>query len=323
MTAITSNRIACATQSDILIAVITLKHLRYFEALSRLRHFGKAAEECAVTQPALSMKVQELERDLGVSLVERRPGDIRITDVGDEIALRARAVLTSVRDLADYARHSDGLLAGQLVLGAIPSIAPYLLPEALPIIRRRFPLLELTLRETQTATLVETLLAGPLDVVLLSLPIEHPDIVTLALFDDAFLLATRKEAKLEHPVRADAISGEKLLLLEEGHCLRDQALAYCGTVANKMRGQFGSTSLTTVVQLVANGYGVTLLPEMAVPFEIGRDRRIAVHRFADPQPNRTIGLAWRRSSPRTADFQALAAILTKLGRRRATPATPG
>ncbi|SEE15259.1 transcriptional regulator, LysR family [Rhizobiales bacterium GAS191] len=292
--------------------MVTLKHLRYFEALSRLRHFGKAAEECAITQPALSMKVQELERDFGVALVERCRGDIRITDLGLEIARRARAVLTSVRDLTDFARHGNEVLTGQLVLGAIPSIAPYLLPAALPIIRRRFPLLELTLRETQTAILIEELLAGPLDVVLLSLPVEHPDIVTLPLFEDAFLLATHKEAELDHPVAAEAISGEKLLLLEEGHCLRDQALAYCGAVASKMRGQFGATSLATIVQLVANGYGVTLLPEMAVPFEIGRSKRIAVHRFAKPQPRRTIGLAWRRTSPRTADFGALASVLTDI-----------
>jgi LysR family transcriptional regulator, hydrogen peroxide-inducible genes activator len=170
------------------MGMVTLKHLRYFEALSRLRHFGRAAEECAITQPALSMKVQELESDLGVILVERRHGGIKITDVGDEIAHRARGILASVRDLADYARHADGLLTGQLMLGAIPSIAPYLLPAALRVVRRRFPLLELTLRETQTAALVEGLLAGALDAVVLSLPVVHPDIVTLPLFDTPFYL---------------------------------------------------------------------------------------------------------------------------------------
>jgi LysR family hydrogen peroxide-inducible transcriptional activator len=294
------------------MVMVTLKHLRYFEALSRARHFGRASQECAITQPALSMKVQELEGDLGVALVERRRGGIEITAVGREIARQARGILASVQDLTDYARHAKELLTGPLLLGAIPSIAPYLLPAALPIMRRQFPLLELTLRETQTATLVEELLAGALDAVLLSLPVTNPEIVTLALFDEAFLLATCREAKFDHPVTVDGLSGEKLLLLEEGHCLRDQALAYCGTIADNMRGQFGATSLATLVLLVANGYGVTLLPEMAVPFEIGRSKRIVVHPFAEPQPRRTIGLAWRRTSPRTADFEALAGVLAKV-----------
>ena len=282
---------------------VTLRHLRYFEALSRLRHFGKAAEECAITQPALSMKVQELESDLGVILVERRHGGIKITDVGDEIAHRASGILASVRDLADYARHADGLLTGQLVLGAIPSIAPYLLPAALRVMRRRFPFLELTLRETQTAAFVEGLLAGALDAVVLSLPVVHPDIVTLPLFDNAFLLATRREAKLKHPVRPDAISGEKLLLLEEGHCLRDEALAYCATVASKTRNQFGATSLATVVLLVANGYGVCFRkwPYRSKPDAASKS---PCTNSPNHSPTRTVGLAWRRSSPRTTDFHA-------------------
>ena len=173
--------------------MLTLKQLRYFEALSRLRHFGRAAQECAISQPALSMKIQELEARLGLALVERRRNGVKLTSAGDEIAQRARSILTSVRDLSDYARNAAGSLSGKLVLGAIPSIAPYLLPAALPLVCTRHPALELTLRETQTSILVAELLAGELDTILLSLPIEHPEIATLPLFTDRFVLAARSE----------------------------------------------------------------------------------------------------------------------------------
>ncbi len=297
--------------------MLSLRQLRYFEALSRLHHFGHAADECAISQPALSMKIQELESLLGVPLVERRRGGVKLTHVGEEIARRARTILTSVRDLSDYARHSVGSLVGELVLGAIPSIAPYLLPAALPLVRERHPRLELTLRETQTATLVGELLAGQLDAILLSLPLAHPELATLSLFTDRFLLATSSDAPVDEtrPLTPADLMEENLLLLEDGHCLRDQALAFCGA-QSAMRERFGATSLSTLVQLVANGYGITLLPEMAVPIEVGSDRRIALHRFADPQPSRSIGLVWRRTSPRAADFVALGKILAEVGGSR-------
>jgi LysR family hydrogen peroxide-inducible transcriptional activator len=299
------------------MAMVTLKHLRYFEALSRLRHFGRAAEECAVSQPALSMQMQEFEAELGIALVERRRGGITLTAAGAEIARRARAILASVGDLSAYARHAAGRLSGTLVLGAIPSIAPYLLPAALPHIRERHPALELTLRETRTAVLVAELLAGQLDVVLLSLPVSHPEIATRALFTDHFVLAARAGSRLAAggPLSPERLGGENLLLLEDGHCLRDQALGYCGG-AGAMRERFGASSLATLVQLVANGYGVTLLPRMAVPVEVAEDPRIALRDFAEPRPSREIGLAWRRTSPQAADFIALGDILAEVGRPR-------
>jgi LysR family hydrogen peroxide-inducible transcriptional activator len=305
------------------MSMLSLKQLRYFEALSRLRHFGHAADECAITQPALSMKIQEFESLLGVALVERRRGGVKLTHAGEEIARRARAILASVRDLSDYARNSAGSLVGELVLGAIPSIAPYLLPAALPLVRERHPALELTLRETQTATLLGELLAGQLDAILLSLPIgHHPELASLALFTDRFLLARSSAQPFDEtrPLTPEGLRDENLLLLEDGHCLRDQALAFCGP-PTAMRERFGATSLSTIVQLVANGYGITLLPEMAVPIEVGTDRRITLHRFADPQPSRAIGLVSRRTSPRADDFVALGHILAEVGGARSTRST--
>jgi LysR family hydrogen peroxide-inducible transcriptional activator len=224
------------------------------------------------------MKIQELEAQLGLALVERRRGGVKLTSTGEEIARRARAILTSVRDLSDYARNAAGSLRGELVLGAIPRS-----PAALPLVRARYPALELTLRETQTSVLVSELLAGELDAVLLSLPVEHPEIATLPLFTDRFLLTVRGDASFDTSklLTPEILIQENLLLPEDGHCLRDQALAYCNA-ASTMRSRFGASSLATLVQLVANGYGITLLPEMAVPIEVGNDDRIALHRFAEP-----------------------------------------
>jgi LysR family hydrogen peroxide-inducible transcriptional activator len=209
--------------------VVSLRQLRYLESLAETRHFGHAAEACAVSQPALSMQIKELEDELKVSLVERRKSGIEFTEQGEEIARRARAILASVRDLLDYAQHQEGLLSGVLKLGAIPSIAPYLLPTALPELQRRYPALQLQLRETLTANLVRQLVTGDLDLILVALPIEDPEVETLFLFDDRFILAakaTKTNQGLRH-ANADMLSQDRLLLLEEGHCLRDQALSYC------------------------------------------------------------------------------------------------
>ena len=289
--------------------MITLKQLRYLAALAEHRHFGKAAEACAVTQPALSMQIRELEKDLGVDLVERRPGEVMLTETGGEVARRAERVLAGARDLAEFARHSGRLLTGRLRLGVIPTLAPYVLPQILPSLQRRFPELRVDLRETQTRNLLDELERGTLDAVLLALPVDDGDIETLALFDDPFLLAvpaTDPRGK-KRVVDAGDIDPRRLILLEEGHCLRDQALAFCGTRLETSSG-LGATSLSTVMQMVANGYGVTLLPRVALPVE-ARDARVKVLRFRDPQPARQIGLAWRRTSPRKADFAALGEIV--------------
>ena len=305
--------------------MITLRQLRYLSALAKHGHFGRAAEACSVTQPALSMQIRDLERTLGVAVVERRPGDVMLTDVGREIARRAEDVLTASRDLVDFARHRSGLLTGRLTLGVIPSLAPYLLPRILPLLQSRFPELQLELRETQTWQLIEDIKSGALDAAMLALPVAEPDIDTIALFEDLFLLAVpasdpRNEAAR---VAADDIDQSRLILLEDGHCLRDQALAFCATATRVRSGAgtvFGASSLNTVMQMVAGGYGVTLIPQIAADVE-RRDQRVKFLRLENPQPGRSIGLAFRRTSPRKADFAALGEVVKEsVGESRAPDA---
>ena len=286
--------------------MITLRQLRYLQALTQHRHFGRAAEACAVTQPALSMQIRDLEKQLGVELVERRPGEAALTEIGIEVARRGDQVLTAARDLVDFARHRGRVLTGRLKLGIIPTLAPYLLPKLLPSLQTRYPELTVELRETQTKVLLEELASGQLDVVMLALPVLDAEIETKALFDDPFLLAVPADDPLPESrlVSAQEIDQRRLILLEEGHCLRDQALAYCAGARSDLPMRLGATSLATVMQMVANGYGVTLVPEVAI--DVGaRDERVKLLRFAAPEPGRTIGLAWRRTSPRKDDFVAL------------------
>jgi LysR family transcriptional regulator, hydrogen peroxide-inducible genes activator len=291
--------------------MITLRQLRYLSALARHRHFGRAAEDCAVTQPALSMQVRELEREIGAELVERRPGDIALTDTGLEVAARAEQILAATRDLVDFVRHRD-VLSGPLKLGIIPTLAPYILPRVLPLLQEKYPQLRLEVRETQTKMLLEELSGGGLDTVLLALPADGADIETLRLFDDSFLLAVPVADAMPARMRVDIddVDQRRLILLEEGHCLRDQALAFCASPRRDAAASLGATSLATVMQMVANGYGVTLLPEVAANAEV-RDRRVKLLRFNEPEPGRTIGLAWRRTSPRRQDFEALGKIITQ------------
>jgi LysR family hydrogen peroxide-inducible transcriptional activator len=289
--------------------MITLRQLRYLSALARHKHFGRAAVDCAVTQPALSMQVRELEREIGAELVERRPGDIVLTDIGQDVARRAEHILASTRDLVDFARHRD-VLSGPLKLGIIPTLAPYILPRVLPLLQKRFPLLRLEVRETQTHLLLEELSRGTLDAVMLALPTDGADVETLPLFSDPFLLAVPAGEALPARGRVGIadVDQSRLILLEEGHCLRDQALAFCATRGGERPAGLGATSLTTVMQMVANGYGVTLVPEVAVDAEL-RDSRVKLLRFAEPEPARSIGLAWRRTSPRSKDFEALGKVV--------------
>jgi LysR family transcriptional regulator, hydrogen peroxide-inducible genes activator len=291
--------------------MITLRQLRYLTALARHRHFGRAAEDCAVTQPALSMQVRELERAIGAQLVERRAGEIALTETGVEVAERAEHILAAAGDLIDFARHR-GVLTGRLRFGIIPTLAPYVLPRVLPLLQSAYPKLRLDVRETRTGTLLRELVTGELDAAMVALPTEGSEIETLRLFDDPFLLAVpgAYRAPRNGRLAVDDVDKHRLILLEEGHCLRDQALAFCGTATGDACAGLGATSLTTVMQMVANGYGVTLLPEIAADVEV-RDGRVKLLRFAEPQPARTIGLAWRRTCPRKQDFMALAKIVTQ------------
>jgi LysR family hydrogen peroxide-inducible transcriptional activator len=300
--------------------MITLKQLRYLTALAEHRHFGRAAGACAVTQPALSMQIRGLEKDLGVVLVERRHGDVTLTETGLELARRGENVLAGAHDLVDFARLRTQPLSGGLALGIIPTLAPYVLPKVLPALQRQYPDLRVELRETQTKILIDELMRGSLDVLMLALPILEIETATAALFDDPFLLAVpKRDPRPERTiVSADDIDLTRLILLEEGHCLRDQALAFCAGDRRDKSFGLGATSLATVLQMVANGYGITLLPEVAVDVE-ARNELVKLLRFAPPMPKRTVGLAWRPSSPRTSDFVALGEIVVEaLGKDDAT-----
>lgn len=297
--------------------MISLRQLRYLSALARHGHFGRAADACSVTQPALSMQIAELERTLGVKVVERRPGEVFLTDVGREIARRAEEVLAATRDLVDFARHRARPLTGRLSLGVIPSLAPYLLPKVLPLLQQRFPELRLELRESQTRQLVADVVSGVLDAALLALPTGHSDLDALPLFDDPFLLAVPADDPRTEttPIGVEEIDQSRLILLEDGHCLRDQALAFCATARNRgiqMGGagtaSFGASSLTTVIQMVAGGYGITLIPQIAAEVE-RRDSRVKFLRLRRPQPGRSVGLVFRKTSPRRGDFEAFGEVV--------------
>jgi LysR family hydrogen peroxide-inducible transcriptional activator len=290
--------------------MLTLRQLQYFVALAELRHFGKAAEKCCVTQPALSMQVKELEDSLGMQLIERTRGKLELTADGKAIAGRAHVVLNTVRDLQDYARHRRQTLVGELRLGVIPSVAPYLLPKILPELQAHYPELRLKLHETVTQSLVGELIDGSLDAIIIALPIPDARVETTPLFDDRFLLARRRaESGRSNKKRASlaSIKNEKLLLLNDGHCLRDQALSYCDQ-DEAVQSEFGASSLSTIMKMVANGYGVTLLPEIAAASELA-DPRIELLHFTPPEPKRTIGLAWRKTSTRKTDFTSLAHLI--------------
>jgi LysR family hydrogen peroxide-inducible transcriptional activator len=300
--------------------MISIKQLRYLDAISRFGHFGKAAAHCAVTQPALSMQIQEMERDLGVQLVERRPKGASLTDAGREIARRGDRVLKEVRDIADFARQAGKPFAAPIKLGVIPTVAPYVLPPLLPLLRAKYPQLDLHVRETHTQQLIAELIDGTLDLLLLALPVEHPEIETIKLIEDRFLLALPPDREVHGRIRAtaDLVKNDRLLLLEEGHCLRDQAQASCQLRKVDSIDTFGASSLSTIVQMVANGMGLTFLPEISVGLETMHGK-IRVMRFTDPEPKRVLGLAWRTASPRKHDFVEVGKLIVACVARKRAP----
>jgi len=287
---------------------LTLKQLRYVEALARHRHFGQAAEACSVTQPALSMQIKELEEGLGGRLFERGARQVRLTGLGEEIVTRARDILRAVEELEEVARTRRDGPGGRLRLGVIPTIAPYLLPRLIRDLAARYPGVELQVRETQTDRLIGELIDGRLDTALVALPISEPSLEEVALFSEGFVLV-RPEADAGRPVPAPAaLPDMQLLLLEEGHCFRDQALEVCGLRSGARRAGFDGSSLSTLVQMVGAGIGVTLIPEMAVAVET-RGAEVTVQRFAAGRPARTVGMIWRRTSPLASDLRDLAEVV--------------
>lgn len=275
---------------------ISLRQLRYFDALGRHGHFGRAAEACAISQPALSMQIKEFEDALGVALIERGARQIRLTRLGEEAALRVRDILRAVDELDDWARASQGRFMGRFRIGMIPTIAPYLLPAVMADLTRLYPDLDILAREAVTAKLIDELADGRLDAAIVALPVSEPSLHEVALFAEHFLLV-RPAADAAKPVPSRAMLRDmRLLLLEEGHCFRDQALSFCNLEAPPPREVLDASSLSTLVQMVSSGIGVTLIPEMAVAVET-RSAAVDVTPLKNPQPSRTIGMVWRKSSP--------------------------
>ena len=289
----------------------TLRQLEYVVALADTLNFRQAAERCFVTQPALSTQLQQLESQAGFRFFERDRRHVLITPAGNALVERARRVLAEADGFVETAESLGEPLTGVLRLGVIPTIAPYVLPKVLPPLRRRHPKLRLFLREAQTAELLASMGRGELDLLLLALEAELGDVRTLPLYRDPFVLIVPKGDPLESrkSVRESDLSEQEILLLEDGHCLRDQALSICELAGAREYGDFRASSLNTLVRMVGNGIGITLLPAMSVAAEVQRSDRLSVIPMVQRLPPRTIGLAWRPTSGRSADFQLLATLL--------------
>ncbi|HUH02129.1 MAG TPA: LysR substrate-binding domain-containing protein [Kofleriaceae bacterium] len=288
----------------------SLRQLEYAVAVADELHFRRAAERVAVTQPALSQQIKLLEEQLGVRLFERDARKVLMTPAGEDLVRRARLILGEVDQLCDNAAAAGEPLSGSLRMGVIPTVAPYLLPRVLPEVRTSYPRLRLLLHEDQTGRLIDMLVEGKLDVLLLALGVrgtEAEGLTALRIFDEPFWLAT----PIDHPLaRRETVCESDLLdqdvlLLEDGHCLREQALAVCRTGGARESADVRATSLPTLAQMVASGMGITLLPECAVPHETERGGALAVRRFDAPAPSRAIGLLYRASSGRDREFRLL------------------
>ena len=285
---------------------LTLKQFRYFEALARHGHFGRAAEVCAISQPALSMQIKEMEAGLGAALFERGPRQVRLTHFGEGFALRVREILRLVDELGDLARVAQGGLVGRLRIGVIPTVAPYLLPSLMGVLAAQASGLDIHIRETVTPRLLQDLAEGRLDCAIVALPVSEASLTEVALFSEEFLLV-RPVADADRPVPSPEVLREmRVLLLEEGHCFRDQALSFCRMPV--AREVLDASSLATLVQMVGAGMGVTLVPQMAVAVET-RSAAVAVARFAAPQPERMVGMVWRRTSPLARQLALLADVV--------------
>ena len=287
---------------------MTLRQLRYFDALARHSHFGRAAAACSISQPALSMQIKELEDALGAVLIERGARQVRLTKLGEEAAVRVRDILRSVDELGDFARASRDRFAGRLRIGMIPTIAPYLLPAVIGDLTRLRPELDIHVREALTTKLIQELSEGRLDAAIVALPVSEPALTEVALFAESFLLVRPGEDEGAAVPSSEMLREMKLLLLEEGHCFREQALSFCNMQSSPPREMLDASSLSTLVQMVSAGMGVTLIPEMAVPVETRR-ATVRVTRFKEPQPSRTIGMIWRKTSPLAGQLRELSEVV--------------
>jgi len=293
---------------------MNLRDLQYLVALAETRHFGRAAAHCHVSQPTLSAQLRKLEEYLGVALIERRPRKVALTAAGEAVLERARRMLQDAEDIRALAHASQDPLAGQLKVGLIPTLGPYLLPRVMPRFAQAMPKLSLLLHEYQTAPLVQRVLDGELDLAILALPADTRGLQTRSLFAEAFLVAMPETHPLasRRRLKTADLAGEKLLLLEEGHCLREHALEACARAGVEEQG-FRATSLETLRQMVAAGAGITLLPRLAAEGPFATARGLAVRPFAPRAPARVIGAAWRRSTSRAAAIAAVCDIIQKTG----------
>jgi LysR family hydrogen peroxide-inducible transcriptional activator len=292
--------------------------MRYFDALATTRHFGRAAEMVHVSQPALSAQIMEMEDYLGAKLVERTRTNMILTSKGEEVLRHVRTILQQVDILEQTARKGRGTLEGLIRIGIIPTVAPYLVPSFIPHLRATYPSVEVELREAVTDRLMADLVAGKLDAVIAALPLDVDGIQTRPLLKDRFYMAVAENGEnvLMSPLTENEVDVDRLLLLEEGHCLRDQALAVC-SAGRRSLVNFGATSMATLLQMVSHDMGMTLIPEMAIATETSRNA-IRILPFAEPQPSREIGLAWRSSNHRAHEMEALAeAIIASAPQRNA------
>ena len=303
---------------------MTVRQLRYFDALARHSHFGHAAAACAISQPALSMQIKELEETLGAVLMERGARQVRLTKFGEEAALRVRDILLLVDELGEFARASRDRLSGRLRIGMIPTIAPYLLPILMENLTRTHPEVDIYVREALTSKLIQELAEGRLDTAIVALPISEPSFTEVALFAENFLLVRPREDTGKPVPSSKMLREMRLLLLEEGHCFRDQALSFCNMKSSLPRDMLDASSLSTLVQMVSAGMGVTLIPEMATVVE-ARSASVSVARFKNPQPSRTIGMIWRKTSPlagQLLQFSEVVCLSADALRKQRDPAAP-
>ncbi len=293
----------------------SLRQFEYVISIDDHGSFSHAARACGVTQPALSTQVRKLERVLGVALFERRPTGVIATAAGERVISLARRVTANVDDVVAAAQTMRDPLQGTLRMGVIPTIAPYLLPQVMPAIRKRFPDLKLLLREERTEHLAALVSAGDLDLGVVALESDLGDLETLPLFEDPFMLAVSRDHRLadRRRVTAKDLLGEEVLLLDDGHCLRDQTLAICDAAGACELGDFRATSLSTLVHMVQTGVGITMLPAMAAGSNVHLGGDLRLLRFGSPGPRRTIALAWRKSSMMRDHFEALARALVPAG----------
>ena len=292
---------------------IKLKDLRYLVAVADSGHFGRAAERCFISQPTLSAQLKKLEEYLGVPLIERQPRRATLTQAGEQIVARARLILSASDEVITIAQTYRDPLSGRLRVGLIPTVGPYVLPQVAPAVHRKMPRLDLLLFEYQTAALLQKIQAGEIDVGVLALPVQMEGLASRMLYDEDFNVALPERHRLarQASVRLSDLADESLLLLEEGHCLRDQALEVCSRISIHERQDFRATSLETLRQMVAAGAGVTLMPELASGGAYGNARGVVIRPLVRPTPHRRIGAVWRKSSARGAAIQAFCEVLVK------------